>query len=287
MALGMVLMGLSLGVMVFAGMRENQPTRVAFSGQLPANMGVNAEGQLAPRSEDGKHLDDPYHAGRLKYDAAAQTFQAWGVFPDTERDRIVRETAPPDFVKKVKELQDKVGKVASGPVNVSVQLDREPPGFDMRYSGFTHTVTYDAKTRTLTARAELADKDVKALLVAAGDPKLRHSLDALMVESSAFRVSSWWLFWSYILATLGELCLSPVGLSMVSKLAPARFATMLMGLWMLTSFFGNFAAGAFGERYETMAPVPFFLCFVVILGAVSLVLFVLVRKVVALMHGVK
>jgi POT family proton-dependent oligopeptide transporter len=283
MALGLVLMGLSLGIMVFAGMRENRLTTVPFAGELPPSMGVNAEGQLAPRSEDGKQFEDPFHAGRLKYDAAAHTFQAWGVFPDNERDRIVRETAPPAFVQKVKELQVQAGK---GSGAVSVQLDREPPGFDMRYSGFTHTVTYDAKTRTLTAHAELADKDVKALLVAAGDPKLRASLDALMVESSAFRVSSWWLFWSYILATLGELCLSPVGLSMVSKLAPAKFATMLMGLWMLTSFFGNFAAGAFGERYETMAPVPFFLSFVVILGAVSLVLFVLVRKVVALMHGV-
>ena len=41
---------------------------------------------------------------------------------------------------------------------------------------------------------------------------------------------------------------------MVSKLAPARFATMLMGLWLLTSFFGNFAAGAFGEKWDEWPP---------------------------------
>ena len=104
----------------------------------------------------------------------------------------------------------------------------------------------------------------------------------------AHRVSSWWLFWFYILATLGELCLSPVGLSMVSKLAPAKFATMLMGLWLLTSFFGNFAAGAFGERLGRRGRRPSISCIIMAaLGGAALVLFVLVRKIAAMMHGVR
>jgi POT family proton-dependent oligopeptide transporter len=86
--------------------------------------------------------------------------------------------------------------------------------------------------------------------------------------------------------TIGELCLSPVGLSMVSKLAPAKFATMLMGLWLLTSFFGNFAAGAFGEKWGTWAPIPYFLFLAIMLAGASLILFVLVRKIVSIMHGV-
>ncbi len=287
MAFGLVLMGLSLAVMVFAGMREDQPTKVTLaSSELPSQLAINKEGQLLPAPAPKKE-SEPFNAGRLTYDPKTRTFQVMGVLSDNERDQIVRETAPEDFVKKVEELQKKASEVKSGPVNVSVQLDQEPPGFDMRYSGFTHSVIYNPKTRTLTAHTTLADKDVKAILVAAGNPQLRDSMNELMLKSSAFRVSSWWLFWSYILATLGELCLSPVGLSMVSKLSPARFATMLMGLWLLTSFFGNFVAGAFGEQYETMAPVPFFLLFVIVLGVVSLVLFLLVRKVVALMHGVK
>src|SRR5262249_33357707 len=48
-------------------------------------------------------------------------------------------------------------------------------------------------------------------------------------------VGPWWLFWVYLLHTLGELCLSPVGLSMVSKLAPARLAALLMGIWYLAN----------------------------------------------------
>lgn len=87
-------------------------------------------------------------------------------------------------------------------------------------------------------------------------------------------------------STVGELCLSPVGLSMVSKLAPARFATMLMGMWFLTNFFGSFAAGAFGEKWGTMAPAEYFLIPVVALGGAALVLFVFSRRISAMMHGV-
>jgi POT family proton-dependent oligopeptide transporter len=107
------------------------------------------------------------------------------------------------------------------------------------------------------------------------------------VQSSKFRVSSWWLFWFYILCTLGELCLSPVGLSMVSKLAPRRFATMLMGVWLLTSFFGNFIAGLAGEKWEFFEPGTYFTFITIALFAASLVCFLIVRRVTAMMHGVK
>ena len=113
--------------------------------------------------------------------------------------------------------------------------------------------------------------------MAGGDPAYRQAVDKLYVDSAKYKVSSWWLFWFYILATIGELCLSPVGLSMVSKLAPAKFATMLMGLWLLTSFFGNFAAGMFGEIYDAVTPTNYFLFIMAVLAAATLVLFVLAR----------
>jgi POT family proton-dependent oligopeptide transporter len=147
-------------------------------------------------------------------------------------------------------------------------------------------VRYDPSTRTLTAFQPLVEKETKALLVAGGDPDFRATIHKLMVESSQHRVSWSWLFWSYILATLGELAISPVGLSMASKLAPARFSTMLMGVWLLTSSFGNFAAGAVGEIWGTITPMQFFLTATLAVGGAALVLFVLVRKVVAMMHGV-
>ncbi len=56
-------------------------------------------------------------------------------------------------------------------------------------------------------------------------------------------VSPLWLFGVYLLHTLGELCLSPVGLSMVTRTAPASAAALLMGVWFLSSAFGNYMAG--------------------------------------------
>ena len=61
-----------------------------------------------------------------------------------------------------------------------------------------------------------------------------------------------WLVVSYLLQTLGELCLSPVGLSAMSKLAPARIAGLVMGVWFLALSVGNYLAGMAASVYETM-----------------------------------
>jgi POT family proton-dependent oligopeptide transporter len=169
-----------------------------------------------------------------------------------------------------------------------VTLSEIPAGFDLKYAGFpASAVSFDPASQTLTVKTEIADKDEKSLLVAAADPAFRDSVGQLFVESSRFKVSSWWLLWAYLLATIGELCLSPVGLSMVSKLAPAAMATMLMGMWHLTSFFGNFAAGAAGELYGDVAPVTYFTALALTVAAAAVVLLFLVRKTNAMMHGVE
>jgi proton-dependent oligopeptide transporter, POT family len=63
------------------------------------------------------------------------------------------------------------------------------------------------------------------------------------------RVSMFWLFTLYMLHTVGELCLSPIGLSMVSKLAPLRFASLLMGTWFLANATANKFAGTLSALY--------------------------------------
>ncbi len=65
-------------------------------------------------------------------------------------------------------------------------------------------------------------------------------------------VSPWWLVGAYFLHTCGELCLSPVGLSMVTRLAPLRFASMLMGVWFLASFAANLAAGYLAGMFDAI-----------------------------------
>jgi len=57
------------------------------------------------------------------------------------------------------------------------------------------------------------------------------------------RVSFWWLVGLYFLEVCGELCLSPVGLSMVTKLAPVKFVGIMMGLWFFATSLGNKLAG--------------------------------------------
>jgi proton-dependent oligopeptide transporter, POT family len=69
------------------------------------------------------------------------------------------------------------------------------------------------------------------------------------------RVSPLWLVVSYLLQTLGELCLSPVGLSAMSRLAPARIAGLVMGVWFLALSVGNYLAGMASSLYEEM-PLP-------------------------------
>jgi POT family proton-dependent oligopeptide transporter len=68
-----------------------------------------------------------------------------------------------------------------------------------------------------------------------------------------------WLLGSVFILTIGELYLSPVGLSLVTKVAPARIISMMMGLWFLSSFFGNYFAGFLGTFWERMPQAAFFL----------------------------
>jgi POT family proton-dependent oligopeptide transporter len=67
---------------------------------------------------------------------------------------------------------------------------------------------------------------------------------------AAVRVSALWLILSYFLQTLGELSLSPVGLSSMTKLAPARFVGQMMGVWFMASALGNLIAGLVGGHVD-------------------------------------
>jgi proton-dependent oligopeptide transporter, POT family len=85
---------------------------------------------------------------------------------------------------------------------------------------------------------------------------------------------SWlWILAYFVVITLGELYLSPTGLSLVSEIAPARFLSMLMGVWLATSFTGNFIAGWLGSFWSSMDKAHFFLMIAALAGAASAVIF--------------
>ena len=110
------------------------------------------------------------------------------------------------------------------------------------------------------------------------------------------RVSIFWLTSLYFLQTVGELCLSPIGLSMVNKLSPVRFASLLMGVWFLSTSAANKFAGTLSSLYpefnEHMELVgakyllgfqidslsSFFMIFAIMSGLASLFMFLLCNK---------
>ena len=73
----------------------------------------------------------------------------------------------------------------------------------------------------------------------------------LVNNSNETSISLWWLVGVYFLHTLGELCLSPIGLSMVSKVSPKKIASLLMGFWFLSSAIANFMAGKLPSILQT------------------------------------
>jgi POT family proton-dependent oligopeptide transporter len=104
-------------------------------------------------------------------------------------------------------------------------------------------------------------------------------IGAASAAAGGARVSPLWLFFSYLLQTLGELCLSPVGLSAMSVLAPVRIAGLVMGVWFLALSVGNYLAGMASSFYEKM-PLPRLFTIVTLTAlAMSLVLVLLVKPI--------
>jgi len=126
---------------------------------------------------------------------------------------------------------------------------------------------------------------------------------------SSVKISMWWLIALYLLHTMGELCLSPIGLSMVSKLAPLRFSSLLMGTWFLANAAANKLAGTLSALIPPTAEdiakaggtakypdllgfqitnlYEFFMVFIVMSGTAAIILFLLSGVLRKMMRGIK
>ena len=103
---------------------------------------------------------------------------------------------------------------------------------------------------------------------------------------SGVQVSAIWLWLTYLLHTIGELCLSPVGLSAFTKLAPARVAGLMMGVWFLSTSIGDYLGGRMAALYESWSLPSLFgavAAFCIVLG---LALAAFVKPMKKLMGGV-
>jgi proton-dependent oligopeptide transporter, POT family len=113
----------------------------------------------------------------------------------------------------------------------------------------------------------------------------------LLVPGSAIaqngtRVSPMWLIGVYFLQELGELCIGPIGLSLVTKLAPRRVVGLMMGVWFLSLAFGDIIAGEVTKLMDVYPLTQFFGGVGIIEIAVGLILIALVKPIRNLMGGV-
>ena len=111
------------------------------------------------------------------------------------------------------------------------------------------------------------------------------------------KVSMIWLTGMYALHTAGELCLSPIGMSLVNKLSPLKFSSLLMAIWFTANAFGNKVAGVLSSLYPTEGKTTnflgyqmhnlydFFMLFVFMAGIAAIILFALTKKLQRMMQS--
>ena len=140
---------------------------------------------------------------------------------------------------------------------------------------------------------KLEPSSPKKMAIGLGLVALGYVVIAIAVKGLGIgdKVSMWWLIGLYVIHTIGELCLSPIGLSMVSKLAPLRLSSLMMGTW----FLANAAANKFAGTLSALIPggedgnggatsfvgfqitnlYEFFILFIIMSGVAASILFVL------------
>ncbi len=103
-------------------------------------------------------------------------------------------------------------------------------------------------------------------------------LAGIVTGDGASKASMIWLVGFYAIITIGELCLSPMALSLVTKLSPKRFVGLTMGGWFLAVAFGNNFSGFFGGLQSKMNPTPYFFLLAAIAGVVALIILALLPR---------
>jgi POT family proton-dependent oligopeptide transporter len=110
-------------------------------------------------------------------------------------------------------------------------------------------------------------------------------LGASKQTDSGAKAALMWVVGAYFFHTVGELCLSPVGLSMVTKLAHQRIASLMMGVWFLANAAANKISGVVGQYSEKLGEYQLFLYIVIATALAGVVLLALAMPLKKMMHG--
>lgn len=128
-------------------------------------------------------------------------------------------------------------------------------------------------------------------LVGLGFALLSYASTSIPDGAKTASVSLIWLVLAYYFHTMGELCVSPVGLSYVSKLAPLRLVGMMFGIWFVANFLANLLGGLTGSFIDPISEKygldTFFLIFTIIPVAAGLIMLLITPMMKRKMHGIK
>jgi len=105
------------------------------------------------------------------------------------------------------------------------------------------------------------------------------------MESLSGMASMYWLFGAYFLHVIGELCISPVVLSFITKMAPAKFVSFIMGAYFFATALGNKLAGLVGEAAQSAGELTIFLGVFAFCVSFGFLLILFVKKLKKLTHG--
>ena len=129
------------------------------------------------------------------------------------------------------------------------------------------------------------------ILLGIGFAVLAYGASGIPQGAQTASVSMIWLVFAYLFHTMGELCISPVGLSYVSKLVPGRMIAIMFGIWYLAIAIGNKIAGTMGGMIDEITAqysmATFFLIFTIIPIVLGILIMLLTPLLKRLMHGVR
>ena len=129
------------------------------------------------------------------------------------------------------------------------------------------------------------------ILVGVGFAALAYGSMDIPLGAKAASVSMVWLVIAYLLHTLGELCLSPVGLSYVSKLAPVKLVGLMFGIWFISNFLagviGGWTASYMDPILEESGLTTFFLIFTLIPIGAGILMVLISPTIKRMMHGIR
>lgn len=206
-----------------------------------------------------------------------------GEFRINERvaTNLVASGVPKDVVDKINAAKDADGKNLVNGVKFTAMSEEAVAKKDKEnQEKGKPAMTGEEKTRMRSGELSLIHA-VNSVAPGAGD----QYREAFLTKSFLFRVSAFWLIFAYAVVTLGELMLSPMGLSLVSKVAPINLRGLLMGGWFVATAIGN-KLTQIGVYWDIWLQSTFFLVLAGMALVMAVVLFLLLKPLKKAMPGV-